>query len=153
MIGTIVHQLSLPESVVERSKDILTYLIKEMMPDKIMSADGTRTIWAKSGRHPGALIKVPWGNELFAHNALKSISSLLLCYLVEDVAKRAKLALCDRKDLAGVVKDIEENTNSTDDVQHAKGEDAPWRLTVTLENQLQAGPHGGQLTWEVAESG
>jgi len=149
-IAPMVHALNLPNSILEKSKEILMYLSQEMVPDQIMSADGTRTIWAKSGRHPGAVIKVPWGTELFAHNAMKSFSSLSLCYLAEDAAKRAKLALVDRKDLAGVIKDTGVNFSMQPEiVEHAEGEDAPWRFTVTLESQLQVGPHDGLLTWQV----
>jgi hypothetical protein len=118
-----------------------------------MSADGTRTIWTKDGLHPGAVIKASWGNELFAHHALKSYTSLLLCYLVEDVAKRAKLTYCDRRDLAGVVKDTGHKYARTPEVvEYAEGEEAPFRLTLTLENQLEAGPGKKalqSLTWDV----
>jgi hypothetical protein len=148
MIGPMVHALNLPDSILEKSKEILTYLTKEMVPDTIMSADGKRTIWAKSGRHPGALIKAPWGNELFSHTVLKSTSVISLCYLVEDAAKRAKLAFCDRRDMAGVLNTGNPHAMTPDIVDHAQGEAAPWRVTVTLENQLQAGGQG-PLTWEV----
>jgi transcription initiation factor TFIIIB Brf1 subunit/transcription initiation factor TFIIB len=148
-IGPMVHQLGLPETVLEKSKEILAYLTEDMVPDKIMSADGSRTIWARSGKNSGALIKGQWGNELFAHMLQENISSLLLCYLSEDAAKRAKLAFCDQKDFAGVVKDTGDIGCSPEIVEHAEGEEAPWRLTVTLDNQLKEGKHGGQLTWDV----
>jgi transcription initiation factor TFIIIB Brf1 subunit/transcription initiation factor TFIIB len=143
MIGPMVKDLNLPESVLEKSKEILMYLSNETVPDKIMSADGKRTLWDKSGRHPGALIKVPWGNELFAQSALKSLSRLSLCYLSEDAAKRAKLALCERRDLPGVVGDQDATTPEI--VEHVEGEEAPWRVALTLENAV--GPHAGTLTW------
>jgi transcription initiation factor TFIIIB Brf1 subunit/transcription initiation factor TFIIB len=148
MISPMVHALNLPDSILEKSKEILTYLSKEIVPDKIMSADGKRTIWAKSGRHPGALIKASWGNELFSHNALKSISALSLCYLVEDAAKRAKLAFCDRRDLIGVLRDSGEKDSTTPEIlEHAEGEEAPWRVSVTLNNQTRQ--NQDSLTWDV----
>ena len=48
-----------------------------------------------------------------------------------------------------MVKDTGDIGCSPEIVEHAEGEEAPWRLTVTLDNQLKEGKHGGQLTWDV----
>jgi len=41
-----------------------------------------------------------------------------------------------------------EDSTMPEIVEHAEGEDTPWRVTVTLENKA-AGPHAGSVTWAV----
>ena len=135
-IGTMVRRLNLPDSIFKKSKEIWIDLSKDLIPDMIMGSN-SRLIWAKSGRYPEAMINVPWGNELFVHDGFKSLSALSLRYVAVDVARRAKMVLCDRRDFVSAVKDPclppESVENDVDDalcVEH-------WKIDMT-----------GPMPWE-----
>jgi hypothetical protein len=135
----MIDELNCP-GLLGRAYEIVEYLSKSLVPDKITGSDPAQTIWSRRGRADGAVFEGPWGSNLFAQldRMGKVSSSLWLCYRIEETGSRAKALLYNNRKVCACLEAQDAPGNGRAPT-YSEGEvDAPWRVRLILEEGLRS---------------